>query len=115
MTVNETLNYCKDLISKEEITLDELNRLINMLSSHYQDAQILRLHKLYPQKETLTAVLWDTMQTYRFTRRQFANKLGLSYDQLCALLRGRNRLSIETIRRLHVKRIGSAVQRSSSC
>ena len=92
---------CKKVISGQELSLDELNGFILLLSHHYQDRQILHLYSLYPRRGIITALLWEFMHTRRLTRRQFAEKLGLSYYQLGALLRGKSRMSIETARRLH--------------
>jgi DNA-binding Xre family transcriptional regulator len=94
MTDNTIESLCKKVISKQGITLEELNKLIIQLSSSYEDEQILRLRKIYPHKEPFTAMLWDTMHTHRLTRRQFADKLGISYYQLGVLLRGKSRISI---------------------
>ena len=91
---------CKKLISKQEITPEELNELIIKLSFLHEDEQVLRLRKIYPDKKVLTAILWDTMHKHRLTRLQFAQKLGISYYQLGVLLRGKSKISIDTAHRL---------------
>jgi transcriptional regulator with XRE-family HTH domain len=100
MTNSTITSICKKVISKQGLTLEELNELIIRLSSLYEDEQALRLRKIYPHKELIIAMLWDTMHANHLTRRQFAEKLGISYDQLGALLHGQNRISINTARRL---------------
>ena len=98
---DDTINQlCKKVISKQGITLEELNELILELSFRYEDEQVLRLRKIYPDKKALTAMLWDTMHIHRLTRRQFAEKIGISYHQLGVLLRGETQMSIETVRGL---------------